>query len=62
LDPVFKDIFEDNDRRKRLMAIINYHTDVSQFWEWSGHGLRPFDQTNEAYKLGVNYVIYGPTH
>ena len=61
-DPVFKGIFEDNDRRKRLMAIINYNTDVSQFWEWSGRGFRPFDQTNEAYKLGVNYLIYGITH
>jgi len=61
-DPVFKGIFEDNDRGKRLMAIINYNTDVSQFWEWSGRGLRPFDQTNEAYKLGVNYLIYGLTH
>ena len=61
-NPVFKGIFEDNDRRKRLMAIINYNTDVSQFWEWSGRGLRPFDQTNEAYKLGVNYLMYGLTH
>ena len=61
-DPVFKGVFEDNDRSKRLMAIINYNTDVSQYWEWSGRGLRPFDQTNEAYKLGVNYLIYGLTH
>ena len=60
--PIFKGIFEDNDRRKRLMAIINYNTDVSQFWEWSGRGFRPFDETNEAYKLGVNYLIYGLTH
>ena len=61
-DPLFRGIFEDNDRQKRLMAIINYNTDVSQFWEWSGRGLRPFDQTNEAYKLAVNYLIYGMTH
>jgi Domain of unknown function (DUF4159) len=61
-DPIFKGIYEDNDPSKRLMAIINYNTDVSQFWEWSGRGFRPFDQTNEAYKLGVNYVIYGMTH
>ena len=60
--PIFKGIFEDNDRRKRLMAIINYNTDVSQYWEWSGRGFRPFDETNEAYKLGVNYLIYGLTH
>jgi uncharacterized protein DUF4159 len=42
--------------------IVNYNTDISQFWEWSGLGLRPIDETNEAYKLGVNYLVYGLTH
>ena len=60
--PVFRGVFEDNDRSKRLMMMVNYNTDISQYWEWSGRGLRPFDDTNEAYKLGVNYVIYGMTH
>jgi hypothetical protein len=60
--PVFRGMFEDNDPEKRLMMIVNYNTDISQYWEWSGRGLRPFDDTNEAYKLGVNYVIYGLTH
>ena len=60
--PIFRGVYEDNDPRKRLQMIINYNTDVSQFWEWSGTGLRPIDQTNEAYKLGVNYLVYGLTH
>ena len=60
--PIFRGVFEDNDPNKRLQMIINYNTDVSQFWEWSGTGLRPIDQTNEAYKLGVNYLVYGVTH
>ena len=60
--PVFRGVYEDNDPAKRLVMIINYNTDVSQFWEWSGRGLRPVDDTNEAYKLGVNYLIYGSTH
>jgi hypothetical protein len=60
--PVFRGIFEDNDPRKRLMVVENYNTDISQYWEWSGHGFRPFDDTNEAYKLGINYLIYGMTH
>jgi hypothetical protein len=59
---VFRGVYEDNDPRKPLMMIINYNTDISQYWEWSGRGLRPFDDTNEAYKLGVNYLIYGLTH
>ncbi|PYR30006.1 MAG: hypothetical protein DMF92_09980, partial [Acidobacteria bacterium] len=60
--PIFRGVYEDNDQRKRLQIIINYNTDISQFWEWSGQGLRPIDQTNEAYKLGVNYLVYGLTH
>jgi Domain of unknown function (DUF4159) len=60
--PIFRGLYEDNDPDKRLMMIVNYNTDISQYWEWSGRGFRPFDETNEAYKLGVNYLIYGLTH
>ena len=60
--PIFRGLYEDNDPGKRLMMIVNYNTDISQYWEWSGRGFRPFDDTNEAYKLGVNYIIYGLTH
>jgi uncharacterized protein DUF4159 len=60
--PIFRGVYEDNDRSKRLMMIVNYNTDISQYWEWSGTGLRPIDDTNEAYKLGVNYLVYGLTH
>jgi hypothetical protein len=59
---VFRGVFEDNDPSKRLMVVVNYNTDISQYWEWSGRGIRPFDDTNEAYKLGVNYLMYGLTH
>ena len=59
---IFRGLYEDNDPTKRLQMIVNYNTDISQFWEWSGTGLRPIDDTNEAYKLVVNYIIYGMTH
>jgi len=54
-------IFEDNDRTKRLMAIINYNNDLSEYWEFSDEGTMPIDMTNEAYKIGINYVIYALT-
>jgi len=60
--PMFRGLYENNDPSSRLMMVVNYNTDISQYWEWSGRGLRPFDDTNEAYKLGVNYLIYGLTH
>ena len=60
--PEFFGLFEDNDPAKRLMMIVNYSTDVANFWEFSATGFRPIDESNQAYKLGVNYVMYGMTH
>jgi len=60
--PSYYGIYEDNDPSKRLMVVANYDNDVPEYWEWSGEGLYPFDMSNEAYKLGVNYIIYGLTH
>ena len=55
-------IFEDNDRRKRLLAIANNNHDLGELWEFSDTGYVPVDLSNEAYKFGVNYVVYGLTH
>jgi hypothetical protein len=60
--PEIYGLFEDNDVTKRLLAIINYNTDISNFWEFSGRGFYIVDDSNEAYKLGANYLIYGLTH
>lgn len=61
LKAVFYGFFEDNDPKKRLLAIANYNNDLSEMWEFSDVGLFPVDMSNEAYKLGVNYVIYALT-
>lgn len=60
--PQFLGIFEDNDPKKRLMAIVNFNFDVGEYWEYSSQGMFPIDVTNEAYKLGVNYLMYALTH
>jgi hypothetical protein len=60
--PSYWGIFEANDPKKRLLAIANVNNDISEYWEFSGTGLTPVDLTNEAYKFGVNYVIYAMTH
>lgn len=59
---IYVGIFENNDPTKRLLAIINYNNDIGDAWEWSDTGFIPIDLTNEAYKLGVNYVVYAMTH
>jgi hypothetical protein len=54
-------IFEDNDPKKRLIAVINQDQDLGEFMEFSDRG---FDvvPSNEAYKLVINYFIYALSH
>ena len=59
---VFRAIYEDNDPSKRIVALANFNTDISEYWEWSDTGFKPIDESNEAYKIGVNYILYGMTH
>lgn len=61
-NPVWFGVFEDNDPARRLLAVINYNNDIAEYWEFSDRGYYPIDLANEAYKLGVNYVVYGLTH
>lgn len=50
------------DNTGRLMMVVNYNYDVSDFWQFSDNPFRPIEETNEAYKFGVNYIIYALTH
>jgi hypothetical protein len=59
--PVYFGIYQDNDPKKRLMAIVNFENDVGEMWEYSTERFSPVP-SNEAYKLGVNYLIYALTH
>jgi hypothetical protein len=60
--PVYLGIYEDNDPDKRLLFVANYNNDIGEYWEWSDDGYTPIELSNEAYKLGVDYVVYGMTH
>jgi hypothetical protein len=59
--PAFFGLFADNDP-SRLMAVANVNNDLGEYWEFSDTGFVPIDLSNEAYKFGVNYVVYAMTH
>lgn len=50
------------DEAGRLMMVINYNYDASDYWQFSDNPFRPIEETNEAYKFGVNYIVYALTH
>jgi hypothetical protein len=60
--PSYYAMFEENDPRKRMLAIANRDGDLGEYWEYSDSGIDPVDLSNEAYKFGVNYFIYALTH
>jgi hypothetical protein len=50
------------DRRGRLEVGINFNMDMGDAWEHADDPEYPADMTGQAYRLGVNYVIYALTH
>ena len=60
--PGYLAIFENNDPSGRMLALANWNNDLGDYWEWSAEGLYGADPTNDAYRLGVNYIVYAMTH
>jgi hypothetical protein len=59
--PIFRALFADNNPAGRMYVVANFQNDLSEFWEYSEQGFYAVEETNEAYKVGVNQFIYGMT-
>ena len=57
--PYWLGIYDDHDR---LMVGINYNIDMGDAWEHADDPYYPEPMTGQAYRLGINYVIYAMTH
>jgi hypothetical protein len=57
----FYGIYQDNDTAKPLQVVINYNMDIGDYMEYSGSGFYLVDPSNEAFKLMINYIVYGHT-
>ena len=61
-NPVYLGMFEDDDPTGRLLTIVNFNNDLAEYWVYSDQGYVPIELSNQAYKFGVNYIIYAMTH
>ena len=57
--PYWLGIYDDRDR---LMVGINFNIDMGDAWEHADDPSYPAPMTGQAYRLGVNYVLYAMTH
>jgi len=46
----------------RVMVVANFNSDMGDGWEHTFHEYYPTSMSNEAYRLGINYLIYAYTH
>ena len=46
----------------RVMMVANYNTDLGDGWEHTFYERYPTKYTNEAYKIGINFLIYAFSH
>ncbi len=56
-------LYLDNDPTKRLLVVANYWSTLGQYWRYveSGYG-SGLERGGMAYKLGLNYLMYGLSH
>jgi hypothetical protein len=57
--PKWRGIRDDNGR---IMVAICHNSDVGDAWEWSDSPRYPERAASLAYRIGINYIIYGMTH
>jgi hypothetical protein len=57
--PHWRGIYDDHGR---LIVGINFNMDMGDAWEHADTPYYPAEMTGQAYRLGINYVIYAMTH
>ena len=50
------------DDEGRVMLVANFNTDLGDGWEHTFYEPFPTKYSNEAYKIGINYLIYAFSH
>jgi Domain of unknown function (DUF4159) len=57
--PHWRGIYDD---KGRVMVAITFNQDYGDAWEWADSPAYPENMTSQAYRLGINYIIYSMTH
>lgn len=57
--PAWRGVLDD---AGRVMIAINFNQDIGDAWEHADDARYPEPLTAQAYRLGVNYVVYAMTH
>ena len=42
--------------------IACYNNDLANFWDWIDQAYAPLGPSTEAFRMGINFVVYAMTH
>jgi len=59
VQPHWRGIYDD---KGRIMAAICFNQDNGDAWEWADSPRYPEKYASQAYRMGINYIIYAMTH
>lgn len=45
-----------------LALIALWNNDLANFWDWIDDGRYPLEPSTEAFRMGINFVVYAMTH
>jgi len=57
--PRWRGIYDD---KNRIMVAMCHNQDNGDAWEWADHPRYPEKYASQAYRMGINYIIYSMTH
>jgi hypothetical protein len=55
-------IFGVSDDDGRLMMVVTYNSDLGDAWEWMDLPCYPEAYSGQAYRMGINFIVYAMTH
>jgi len=58
-EPIFYALMNDSGK---ICVIACYNNDLENFWDYIDRGEYPLKPSVEAFRLGINFVIYSMTH
>ena len=59
VQPHWRAIYDDHNR---VMVAICWNQDNGDAWEWADSPYYPEKMTGQAYRMGINYIIYAMSH
>jgi hypothetical protein len=61
-DDIAPRIYGISDDEGRLMVVVTYNSDLGDAWEYMDLACYPEKYSGQAYRLGMNFMIYAMTH